>query len=508
MKNPVAKYAKKFNKGGPMRDRKKDSKRGYMKHKGKQQKEDGQQTDTTGHTNAAAKKPQDYIDPKDGKKKVRMVPVHKDVQNEKLDPSQGIKAYIDDFKKSDAPQFKGKSDAKKKEMAIAAYLDAKKGEKKEDCWDGYKRVGMKKKGGKMVPNCVPEGYNPRAARAQSHAANKMYGRTSDPIDKKPASAAKKPISKVDLFRAIDKKYGSAKKKTGIFATRKEETQMDEGNPKLDQHPEVKKRFNAIKRTKPDSYERRRAVRRWSNKRKELMNNEDAEARARLKLKHTKEKENLKNRHSKEREAMKESMDPRDFTDKPGHVVVVKKKDGTKSIKHYHPTSAGAKKYADRVNKVNKVGDKATVHKTDGRKIHEASQKLTNKKAELRKKMFGNANYLSPAQRKELDKAAKAALKKDSESKKAAPAKPVSKTSKGKVRTGSADPADRNIFMQLRKAQDRGGNQAITVSPTGKKVTLNPKQIDMLLKRHDSLQKPVEKRKFKIMLIKSLRKKAK
>lgn len=26
----------------------------------------------------------------------------------------------------------------------------------EDCWSGYKRVGMKKKGDKMVPNCVPE----------------------------------------------------------------------------------------------------------------------------------------------------------------------------------------------------------------------------------------------------------------------------------------------------------------------------------------------------------------
>jgi|TARA_R110002020_G_scaffold39823_1_gene117968 hypothetical protein len=25
----------------------------------------------------------------------------------------------------------------------------------EKCWDGYKQVGMKKKGGKMVPNCVP-----------------------------------------------------------------------------------------------------------------------------------------------------------------------------------------------------------------------------------------------------------------------------------------------------------------------------------------------------------------
>tara|TARA_B110000263_G_scaffold243294_1_gene249837 strand:+ start:613 stop:738 length:126 start_codon:yes stop_codon:yes gene_type:complete len=29
--------------------------------------------------------------------------------------------YIDDFVKSDAPQFKGKSKEKRKEMAIAAY---------------------------------------------------------------------------------------------------------------------------------------------------------------------------------------------------------------------------------------------------------------------------------------------------------------------------------------------------------------------------------------------------
>ena len=33
--------------------------------------------------------------------------------------------WIKDFKKSDAPQFKGKSDEKKRDMAIAAYLDAK-----------------------------------------------------------------------------------------------------------------------------------------------------------------------------------------------------------------------------------------------------------------------------------------------------------------------------------------------------------------------------------------------
>ena len=26
----------------------------------------------------------------------------------------------------------------------------------EKCWDGYKQIGMKSKGGKQVPNCVPE----------------------------------------------------------------------------------------------------------------------------------------------------------------------------------------------------------------------------------------------------------------------------------------------------------------------------------------------------------------
>jgi hypothetical protein len=32
---------------------------------------------------------------------------------------------------------------------------AKVDEEQGPCWDGYKQVGMKKKGGKMVPNCVP-----------------------------------------------------------------------------------------------------------------------------------------------------------------------------------------------------------------------------------------------------------------------------------------------------------------------------------------------------------------
>lgn len=48
-----------------------------------------------------------------------------------LKVSDGIGAWIKDFKKSDAPQFKGKNKEERREMAVAAYLDAKRGPQKE-----------------------------------------------------------------------------------------------------------------------------------------------------------------------------------------------------------------------------------------------------------------------------------------------------------------------------------------------------------------------------------------
>ena len=44
----------------------------------------------------------------------------------------GMKKWIEDFQKSDAPQFEGKDKNERREMAIAAYLAAKRREKKED----------------------------------------------------------------------------------------------------------------------------------------------------------------------------------------------------------------------------------------------------------------------------------------------------------------------------------------------------------------------------------------
>ena len=51
------------------------------------------------------------------------------VKKEELNVSDGVGSWIKDFKASDAPQFAGKSDKQRKEMAVAAYLSAKRGKK-------------------------------------------------------------------------------------------------------------------------------------------------------------------------------------------------------------------------------------------------------------------------------------------------------------------------------------------------------------------------------------------
>jgi len=69
--------------------------------------------------------------PKQKEIEKRITALRKELKlDEKLGKDADAGDYIDDFKKSDAPQFKGKSDKKKKDMAIAAYLDAK--DKKEE----------------------------------------------------------------------------------------------------------------------------------------------------------------------------------------------------------------------------------------------------------------------------------------------------------------------------------------------------------------------------------------
>ena len=234
-------------------------------------------------------------------------------------------------------------------------------------------------------------------------------------------------------------------------------------------------------------------------------------KARMTLKHAKQRHTLSVNQEKEKERVaNESIEEAKAPSTVKHKGKTYYSTGKRG-KHAK-TGAWSSEYSSDMD----GGDERVWYNTKTKKITresfeqvDESQVLSNKKKELSAKMFGDVKYLNPAQRKELDTAAKAAVKADRAAKKAAPAqKTATKTSKGKTHTGSGDPADRNLIMQLRKAQDVDGKMDIQVTPTGKTVRLPKKQIDALLKKHDSLGKPVDKRKFKIMLTKALRAKAK
>ena len=74
-------------------------------------------------------------------------------------------------------------------------------EKRGPCWVGYKQVGMKKKGGKMVPNCVPEEVTNEAAAWTRKAGKNSEGGLNEKGRKSyerenPGSDLKRPSKKV------------------------------------------------------------------------------------------------------------------------------------------------------------------------------------------------------------------------------------------------------------------------------------------------------------------------
>ena len=130
-------------------------------------------------------------------------------------------------------------------------------------------------------------------------------------------------------------------------------------------------------------------------------------------------------------------------------------------------------------------------------------------ADLKKKMGmkeETVNELTKREQEMLAKRKQTNLVKRGKAK-AEPKKPRQKDrSAGK--TVAKQSGDDHLVMQLRKAQDVKGNMDIKVTPSGKTVKLPIKMIDKLLATHDNLQKPDEKRKFRILVTKELRKRAK
>ena len=154
---------------------------------------------------------------------------------EKLGKNADAGDYIDDFKKSDAPQFKGKSDKKKRDMAIAAYLDAK--DKKEEVELDEAKYDL---------------YHKDFSSAMQHAyamAKKLHGITIDPkeIDNKVATGPRKPgTGKTNTYRLKGDKgniqiqvYNKGGSKPFELNMYKEEVELEEDEKKPDKPDSAK-----------------------------------------------------------------------------------------------------------------------------------------------------------------------------------------------------------------------------------------------------------------------------
>jgi hypothetical protein len=84
----------------------------------------------------------------------------------------------------------------------ADYIDSGEAKMQEACWVGYKQVGMKKKGKKMVPNCVPEEVSATIDKSKHREAQKsakignLARNTTNPGEK---VAAEKKSKGLKLF---------------------------------------------------------------------------------------------------------------------------------------------------------------------------------------------------------------------------------------------------------------------------------------------------------------------
>jgi hypothetical protein len=79
-------------------------------------------------------------------------------------------------------------------ISFKEYLEEEKKMKgKDPCWDGYEMIGMKNKGGKKVPNCVPKNEE-----VESEIDEATYQGKEVPLNKPMAGDVKKSKVYVDV----------------------------------------------------------------------------------------------------------------------------------------------------------------------------------------------------------------------------------------------------------------------------------------------------------------------
>lgn len=169
----------------------------------------------------------------------------RDIFMEVLKPSMGAGAYIKDFRKSDAPQFKGKTEKERDKMAVAAYLDAKdemsetklpphlaklfdkdgnfKDKKKQAMFDKMQKAA--RKGIKFTSKDVtPKGYGPEEGIEESKkpSMQSLFALIAD------TKNAQEGIAKImKALNVNEKKASVMMDKLIAYALKKEELELGE-----------------------------------------------------------------------------------------------------------------------------------------------------------------------------------------------------------------------------------------------------------------------------------------
>lgn len=122
---------------------------------------------------------------------------------EVMDPNASIGDYVRDFKKSDAPQFRGKSKSKRRQMAVAAYLAKKR--KREDIGEANKSgdSGLRDWFGKSKSSDGKKGWVQLGGKYAGKPCARQPGQTSTP--KCGSSKMKRNLNKDEEERAFRRK---------------------------------------------------------------------------------------------------------------------------------------------------------------------------------------------------------------------------------------------------------------------------------------------------------------
>ena len=432
------------------------------------------------------------------------------------------KATVERDRKKDAKKgvSKYKKDIYKEEGDLAKARD---NVGSDSCWDGYKATGTKKKGGKLVPDCKKESTEGKRVMQRFSSFDPIqeeYFSVQFYDEKGKADSSSKSFKD----QASAKKYlakANATSKVGSYKMHKVKGQMESVDEAMYRDSKSYSKMDMQKKTDKKNQANKLSQRKTVKGHK--FANEDVEQVDEI-------SQGLKNRYV-QRAAM--SAVSNAHSDGVSKTAGAKGKHKNKVLNRLRGINRATKESVEQVDEVVNQDRYMRSHgkaaKGQGRWSFTTMRTGTPKEkdivtatgnmadaANIAKRHFKgkdiyvmeSVEHLDELTQREKDMIADRKAKRDTKAgRKDKKTRLIPKTTTY-VRPSKGE--DDHIVMQLRRAQDSAnfgnGSFGIRVSPVKDAATVNLKkpQIDKLLAVYDKLDKPDQKRKYRITLLKTLR----